>query len=1299
MLDRSAAVDSRARRWPRRVLAGVGGLVVLVVLIALTLTAALQRLERPFIKRRLQVLALDAAGVELDYQTGRIDLSSGLALEGVVVRAPLEVRAYAAELVRVGRLTAHWSLRSMLFGQPAAPLLEGITVSDVALNVVVDEHGRTSFDALRTRPSAPAQAPLPLSKQAAKILSGAPPLGKLTIERITLTLIRTAQGALFDRMQLRGLGVSAITHPAEAAARGFRVQAALGTNAAPLPLQLSRSVADDTRSARAQLWLTLDASASSLTAALDLRMLEQTFAASVSAERWLHADASVRFEPAAGRTQLSLEHVAAGDRAVLAEASIELPDAGDPIVHHAQAELDLARLLGWLPPGIVPASAERARLHCRIDGLIVGPVPRLSDSGAATLDAELANVALSAPTGPLRFERGALTLHLQPSASKGMTARGSLQLGAAGLKLNEERLDADELSLDFDGEQSSSGLIDARIGLRFGRFQRQALVTRAGQHAAAPPLVARQGLLELRLHQLQPDRARPLASAGDLALSLELSALDLRSPSQARAHLDGLSLHGHSALTGHAPYAGELDAHAARISVFGSDGKLVANTPARIDVRARDLEPDLVDLAASRGELHAALDLGDINAALDASNTGNSPKQHGLAHRSAPSDTLDYALHLNAGSLKAVRPFLSPGLIDAAAWDRMGVTLASSGRIEHLTGVPVLQEKTQLDLQHPSFEGTAARSASLKLESHGSALQHHVELDLHAQGLQLNAGEPSDDHLTLVATLDRSRPALQFQLGSEGRATTQLSGSLSFDRAQRALAYALDGRLAGLGPLAPFAAKLHGLEALDLSQLEIAISSQGSLFGAIADIARDGTLQLEADPARSAFVEGTTDLRLAHVRWAKGDTVIVAPLLAWHADMHGSPQRSGLDSRLEVGTLHVDLGNRDLDLNGIDDRASLAIIGSLVEPELEITQRLAIRAVEQTIVPEYPLGELVFDLTAERAPDGVVHISDLKVANGKGGTDLAVNGNVDLSDGRHTLSVTTTLGQDLAKIATIPERFKGTGKLAIEANVTSPDFALYRVRAAVKGENVSVALGRAGYDVQNANGEVPITVELEAAPGGVRFERSDKRNPYSMLRFADQHPLLSRSGFLSIARLQTPFVVIEPLVGNLEIDQNVVSLRQFEMGMRGGSITGQCGLDWDGLNSTLELHVRANGVKSTHGEPFDGNIAVAISAADRTIDGRAEILRIGERHLLDLLNLQDPLRVDPAMNRVRGALAFGYPKTLRLIFDHGFASAHLELGGLARFVSISELRGIPMGPIIDKMLARMLDGRDVKEMP
>jgi hypothetical protein len=467
----------------------------------------------------------------------------------------------------------------------------------------------------------------------------------------------------------------------------------------------------------------------------------------------------------------------------------------------------------------------------------------------------------------------------------------------------------------------------------------------------------------------------------------------------------------------------------------------------------------------------------------------------------------------------------------------------------------------------------------------------------------------------------------------------------------------------------------------------------------VTSVAGDGTIQLEPRPARTLAVDGKADLRVAHFRWAKGDTAILTPALSWHGEMRADGPRRTLDSRVEVGTLHVDLGSHDIDVNGIHAEDSASVTGDLTDPDIELTQHVSLGAVAQDLVPEYPVGDLALALSAERNREGVVHLTGAKMTNGLGGTALEVTGNVDLGEGRRTLSLTTSLTQDLARLSKIPERFEGRGTVAVDANVTSPDLALYTVRAVVKGQDVTVALPRTGVELDKANGEVPITVAVEAGANGVVLARAEKRSPYSMLRFADQHPLLTHSGFLSLARLKTPWVSIAPLVGNLEIEQNVASLRQFEMGVRGGTITGQCGLDWDGGKSTLELHVRASGVQSSHGEPFDGNISVIVSAADRTIEGRAEILRIGERHLLDLLDLEDPLHVDPAMNRIRTALAFGYPDNLRLVFDHGFASAHLELGGLARFVRIGDLRGIPMGPIIDKMVAPMLDGSDTKEAP
>jgi translocation and assembly module TamB len=1260
-------------RWLRRSLACLIGLLALLALAGLAALVALHSLDQPWLKPRIQALARRAGGIELDYRAVRIDLLSGAEIDGLSVQSPAQVRAFAPELVRVERAAAHWSLRALLLGR--APLIERVVLSDVALSVVVDEHGRTSLDALASSGSSAAPAAsVPLSRLASTWLAKAPPVERVELDHVALTLVRTAHAELFDRTELRGVSLALATRAAARSSR-WRLNADLGSAARPIELTLSREQPGaQPRAARARLFVSVEASTTALSTVLDLRMLEQSFVARVSADHWLHAQANVRFDPAAGQTELSLDHTEAGDGAANLAATIAVSDAGEATLRRARGELDLARLAHWLPDGLVPVSAERARLRFELDSLALAPRVQLSPSGVVRVDAELANASMHAPGSRLDVQGALLSLRAQPGQGGAIASRGTLTLDGARYAAGPERFTADRLTCAFDGSARADGPLDARVTVRFARLEQ----------AGSSPLAARDGKLELRAAGLQLASAAALATRGELGLALAVAGLDVRSPAGAIA-LDALELDAHAQLEGRAPYAAALDARSSRLQVSARDGRLLADAPAHFAARARAVEPDLAQPMASRGVLHAALELGELHAALDAT-------KH--------ADAAEYGLAAGARSLQALRPFLPSALRDASAWERMAVALRSNGRLERLsTASPALREHTEVALEHPSFRNVAARSLALRLTSQGTLLQHKAELDLRAQALTFDGGEPSDDHVTLSASLDRTRPLLDWHFASAGRAVSEFSGSLSFDASRRAVAYGLDGKLSGLGPLGRFAAKLQALAALDLSRLELALSAHGLLLGVVSSVARDGSLTLEPHPSRSASVEGASELRLAHLRWTKGDTAIVVPDLSWHGDMRNSGERRVLDSRFEVGTLHLELGAHNIDLNGISDSAHVAVSGELADPEIELTERVAVRAVEQTLLPAYPLGDLVFALAADRNPDNVLHISELKFANGSGGTALAVSGNIDLADGRRTLSVNTSLAQDLARLSTIPERLKGRGKLAVEANVTSPDFAHYHVRAALKGEDVSVTLARAGFELEAANGEVPITLSLELRGKDVVLERSQNRNPYSMLRFADQLPLLRRSGFLSITRLKTPFVSIAPLVGNLEIEQNVVSLRQFEMGVRGGSITGQCGLDWEGPKSTLELHVRASGVQSSHGEPFDGNIAVAISAADRTIDGRAEVLRIGERHLLDLLDLEDPQQVDPALNRIRSALNFGYPDSMRVVFDHGFASAHLELGGLARLVSISELRGIPMGPIVDRMLAQMLGGADLKETP
>jgi len=75
-------------RWVRRSLTY---LALLVALVAVFLVVALDSLDQPWLKRRVQAIARASAGVEIDYRAVRIGVLSGAEVDGLVVQSPAEV--------------------------------------------------------------------------------------------------------------------------------------------------------------------------------------------------------------------------------------------------------------------------------------------------------------------------------------------------------------------------------------------------------------------------------------------------------------------------------------------------------------------------------------------------------------------------------------------------------------------------------------------------------------------------------------------------------------------------------------------------------------------------------------------------------------------------------------------------------------------------------------------------------------------------------------------------------------------------------------------------------------------------------------------------------------------------------------------------------------------------------------------------------------------------------------------------------------------------------------------------------
>ena len=1243
------------RGWLLRVLACVVAFATAIVAIAAC------DLNQPWVKGRVEALVGSWSGLDFDYGSIRLRLLSGVDVDNLIVRSPRALRGFAPDLVRAGRLEVRWTPSALL---RHGPRFQRIDVTDVAVAVVVDEHGRTSFDALGwVWPS------VPLSHTSAQLLASVSRLARLDVARADVAMIRTRDGRLVERDDVRGIGATVTGEPFRG---GWRVLAAIGSPGVPVGLDVQRERdSAPSETARARVYLTADATASALNVTCDLKGLVQSFVPSIEAGDW-HAEAIARFEPDAGRTTIALARVSAAAGAGTAEASLEVPDEGLPIVRHAEGDVDVTRMLAWVPAGLLPVVAERAQLHYRIDSAIIGHAPRFAEGGGVHIDADLANAKVRTAAGVIDVDKGRLILDGRPAARAGMAVRGWQHIETARAKTPQGRLDAHDVGIYFDGERSGDGALTGELDLRFGELREQ---------VAAATVIAHEGSFVLNLEQLYPSWFQPVLARGDVAVSADVLSLDASLPAS-RFSADSITIKARSRLDGHAPYGGQVDVNASGVEVFAGGRRLVARTSARVGIHLEDVLPDVDHPLGTQGVIHASVNFDQGRAYLDAIKRA---------------DAIAYSLRANARSLKGVRPYLSPALAKAADWDTMAIALRSSGRVERISSRdPQFEQDASVNVDTPAFRAVSARSLTLDLHSQGTMWHQQAVASLRLSALAIAGAAPNDDTVALSATLDRAPLSLRLQAVVDGRVKAQVLASTSFNRDARAVVYDLEGRLWDLARVAPLAARVPGLKGFDLSRLELGIAARGSLLGVVSNVSSGGSVQLEPDPLRTAAIEGTADVRVAKLRWARGDASLEVPTAEWHGEMRSDGARRTLEVRGNIDATRLRFGHHQVDLAGIAEEATATVVGHLTNPTIDLTQRATVRAVEQDLIVEYPVGDVTLVMSARRDSEGLLRISGMNVYNGSGGTTLAIEGGVDFVNRRRRLSMTADVVQNLEPLSAFPARFAGRGNVELRAKVESPDLSVFRTFLDLKLAGVHVSMPGARVEADSVDGEIPITLVFDAGHKTLPARPDVRLDPYAQVRLTDRGPLLRRSGFLSIGRISTPVLSAAPFIGNLELSQNVVSLRQFEMGVRGGWLAGECALKLDADHSTLDAHLRANGIQSSYGEPFDGNVALVVEANNRMIEGRAEVLRMGRRHLLDLLDMEDPLRLDASMNRVRGALDWGYPKRIHVALENGYASAHIELGGLAQFISLGDIGGVPTGPIVDRIIAAVLDGKAVR---
>ncbi|WP_223644108.1 hypothetical protein [Corallococcus sp. EGB] len=1213
----------RPRRRLTRIIAGASLLLLAtLVLLLVAGVTALHHLDHPWLKPHVLSQVEAATHVRLDYQTARIDVLSGLRLEGLVVRTPPPFQDVAPDFLRVGTLDVAWSFGALVKGPVR---VASVTVRDADIVLVADDQDTTSLTNLTGPPEPePVDEAAPgTSRQVADLFAAPFPVSSIGLSDVSLTYLRVQRGAVVDRWSLRGLDAGIEAKPQ---APAWKLLVDLGQGGKPLALTLNREAPTvPAAEALLELALSVEATRDAARVKVDLDVARQSFDSRFALRSLLHGAVTAKFDAEKQRTTVELDRTRLADSAEV-RAQVVLSDTGEvaPVLTRALADVDLGRLMQWIPADLRPFSLERGKAHLEAQEVTLSDMPQLGAQGRLGLDVDVAKLLFVQEALRVELAEGRISLNATPDAPQGLAARLAFALQG----------------LDVGG---------------------------------ATPLRVPKASGELTGRQLRPDLASPLRVAGDAALSAKVDALDVRA-SGYRAMAERLGFQLQAPLTAKPPFAMKADLPVETLRVLSPEGREVLKGPARVQLNVTDAFPTMDEPRLSKARARLELDVGTLHGSLDATKG---------------TDDVAYTLDVQTPDLVAARPFIPDDVAARLPWKQLAVTLASKGRLTALFAPsPRVDHQTELRLQKPGWDDVSAASAALVLKSQGDEWKHQGALDLKFEGLRIGDTDAGVQHQTLTFDVDRRKPSLRLGLTGQTGLKVAAEAALAFDRKARALRVDVKGDFPPLGPLSPLLAKAQVPPEVDTSKLAMTGELHGTLTGVLTHLGSDGTFRLAPMPPRGANFEGTAQVDLRGVRWKHPDQTVNVPALRWQAESHADGSNRTVHTTLAVEKLTVAMSDRRLTFAELSSDSTASFTDQWEKGDIELKQLIKFRSLEQKPALPYPVQDVEASFSVVRNPTGVIRIPGLQLTNGGTRTQLKVQGRLDLSNDQQRMGMRGSLEQDLAHLAR-PGQLESSGKATVNFRVASPDLTVFRTLSSLKLENVNVRMPESGIIVEALNGDVPLTENVEVSPDGVRLLNDLTVNPYSMLRFADQHPLLTRSGFLSADNITTPWVTIAPLAGNLAINQNVFSMSQLEMGIRGGRVTGQCMLDYQGRNSTLEAHVRATGVKSSRGEPFDGNAAMVISARDRSINGRAEILRIGNRHLLDLLDLEDPRHADPATNRVRYALSLGYPQHVRVSFKQGFGSLLITMGGLARFVSIDEIRGIPLGPIVDRMLTSM----------
>jgi len=226
------------------------------------------------------------------------------------------------------------------------------------------------------------------------------------------------------------------------------------------------------------------------------------------------------------------------------------------------------------------------------------------------------------------------------------------------------------------------------------------------------------------------------------------------------------------------------------------------------------------------------------------------------------------------------------------------------------------------------------------------------------------------------------------------------------------------------------------------------------------------------------------------------------------------------------------------------------------------------------------------------------------------------------------------------------------------------------------------------------NGRVPFSEKLDWDGKNIHFSRLMNQNPFERVAFERIRPLLSGAEQLRVDKITWEDRVYGPFIGYFSVEQNMLSIHQFDFDMGPGRIHGEMFFDAYPANLRLGVLARLTGLDMNEILPerflkrlkpgekvINGRSGFVLNINRGVLDGRIDVTDMGPDQLAALINVLDPSYEDSKMNKVRGLLRVGYPTSVSLVFRDGFMDMDIDLM-ILRVGQRESLREIPLSSIL-----------------